>query len=84
MSVTESILNELLQNVTISTFNAFSLWNTTANATISTTKMVYEFSCSLNLILPYSLSLSFVPCFLILGTVSLFRNGVPAKRGSFI
>lgn len=45
---------------------------------------VYTFSRPLNLILPYSLTILFALPFLILGNVSLFRNGMPAESDSFI
>lgn len=83
ISLSESILNEILQNVTVSTFNNFNLWNTSVNATIFTDRIVYDFSRPLNIIIPYALSLALGLVSLILGTISLYRNGVPAKHGSF-
>jgi len=74
----------MLQNVTVSTFNNFNLWNTSVNATISTDRIVYDFSRPLNIIIPYALSLALGLISLILGTFSLYRNGIPAKHGSFI
>jgi hypothetical protein len=84
LNFTESILNDLLKNITMSTFNTFNIWNTTANTTTSTYHIIYIFSRPLNLILPYSLTLLLALLFLVLGTVSLFQNGVPAETNSFI
>jgi hypothetical protein len=82
--VTEDLLNELLQNVTISFMNTYTTWNTTVNATISTTRQIYVFSRPSNLVYPYALTLILTLPFLILGMVSLARNGVSAEGGSFL
>jgi len=74
----------MLQNVTISFLNTYDIWNTTVNATLSTTRQVYVFSQPLNLIIPYVLTLILAFPFLILGMVNLTRNGVSAETGSFL
>ena len=50
---------------------AFGEWNTTANATVSTTINVYNFSRQLNLILPYFISLLLAVPFILIGRIAL-------------
>jgi hypothetical protein len=61
-----------------------SYWNATVNATTATNRNIYSFSRPLNLILPYALSLLASLPFLIIGYLSLQRNGVAALSDSFL
>jgi hypothetical protein len=63
---------------------AFQQTRTTVNATTSTSINVYSFSQPLSLILPYFLTLLVSLPFVVLGCLSLFKNGVSAMDGSFI
>jgi hypothetical protein len=61
-----------------------SYWNATVNATTATNRNIYSFSRPLNLILPYALSLLASLPFLVIGYLSLQRNGVAALSDSFL
>jgi hypothetical protein len=52
------------------------LWNTTANASISSAINVYDFSQPLMLILPYFITLAVSIPFILLGGLALLKNGV--------
>ena len=78
------ILNEMLQNITLSLMNTFPLWSTEVNATQTTFRNVYSFSNKLNLILPYYVSLAVALPLLVLGGLSLYQNGVSATDGGFL
>lgn len=62
---------------------AYGTWTTTANATKVTTLNVYKFSQPLSLLLPYFITLIVSLPFVVIGCLSLFRNGVSAMDGSF-
>lgn len=70
--------------MTTSIMTAYGRWNTTANATISTAVNIYDFTQPLNLIIPYFLTLALSIPFLVLGTLSLMKNGVSAMDGGFV
>lgn len=53
-------------------------------ANVTTFHNVYSFSRPINLILPYTLSLALSLPFLIIGYLSLRRNGVAALSDSFL
>jgi len=79
---TEALLNEYIANVTIS---ALTLDTWKQNISVNTTEYrgTYKFS-KLNLILPYSLSLTFALIFAGIGTWSLIQNGALAADGGFL
>jgi hypothetical protein len=83
-NITEAILNDYLLNMTTSIMMAYGTWNTSANATILTATNVYRFSHPLSLLLPYFISLGLAIPFILVGGLSLIRNGVSATDGSFI
>ena len=83
-NVTPVLLNEYLFNMTTSIMEAYGNWETTTNATITTTTSVYAFSEPLNLIVPYLATLFVAFPFIILGCIALMRNGVSALDNSFI
>lgn len=66
------------------TYYPLSIWNTTVIADITTYRNVYSFSRPLNLILPYTLSLLVSLPFLVVGCLSMRRNGVAALSDSFL
>lgn len=70
--------------MTTSIMTAFGIWNTTANATVSTTINVYSFSRPLNLILPYFITLLLAIPFICVGGIALHSNGVSAIDGGFM
>lgn len=82
--ITESLLNELLANITISIVSSSGMWKTTTNTTQSVNVNVYTFSRPLNLIMPYFLLLCLALPFLLLGILALYQNGVSATDGGFI
>ena len=84
ISVTQDILNEMLQNITLSAMNELGYWTTEVNATTSTLRNVYSFSNKLNLILPYYLSLAISLPLLVIGSILLYCNGVSATDGGFL
>ncbi|KAE8448782.1 hypothetical protein EG329_008784 [Mollisiaceae sp. DMI_Dod_QoI] len=82
--ITQDILNEMLQNITLSLMNSFGLWTTEVNTTTSTFRNVYSFSDKLNLLLPYYLSLIISLPLLAIGGACLHSNGVSAIDGGFL
>ena len=87
LDITEAKLNELVANATIAAMLAYyplSKWNTTVTAKITTYRNTYSFSRPLSLVLPYTLSLALTLPFLVVGYLSLRRNGVAALSDSFL
>ncbi|KUJ09690.1 uncharacterized protein LY89DRAFT_761314 [Mollisia scopiformis] len=84
ITINQDILNEMLQNITLSVMNTLGYWTTEVNATTSTLRNVYSFSNKLNLILPYYLSLAVSLPLLLIGSILLHRNGVSATDGGFL
>lgn len=85
--ISGDVLNEMLANVTLSTLFQIPLENAaTTVTTVSTwsSNNFYTFSHPVNLYAPYGVSLLLTLPFLVLGIVSLWRNGVPAMDGSFL
>jgi len=82
--ITQNILNEMLQNVTLSLMNNVGIWMTEVNATQSNFRNVYSFSNRLNLLLPYYISLLVTFPLLAVGFISLHQNGVSATDGGFL
>jgi len=82
--MTETMINEALANVTFNTMAALQQWNTVITADIGEISTVYSFSAPKNLIIPYFLSLAVAIPFLVVGTRSLYQNGVSAIDGGFI
>lgn len=70
--------------MTTSMMVTYNLWNTTVNATKSTTVNVYKFSQPLSLVLPYFVTLLVALPFVVCGCLALFDNGVSAMDGSFM
>ncbi|KAM3158469.1 hypothetical protein ABEW05_000919 [Botrytis cinerea] len=81
--ITQSTLNALLQNITLSTALSYSLWSTPTNTTTLTLHNIYSFSQPLNLLLPYFLALFLSLPFLLLGLWALVQNGVAAQDANF-
>jgi len=84
LDITEEGLNQLLGDLTLSMFQTLQLWNQTVNATKLISQNVFSFSQPVNLILPHFLPLLLTLPFLIIGTLALIENGVPATDGGFI
>jgi hypothetical protein len=82
--IDQDILNEMLQNITLSLMNTFPLWSIEVNATQTVFRNVYSFSNKLNLLLPYYVSLAVALPLLALGGLSLYQNGVSATDGGFL
>jgi hypothetical protein len=85
--ISEELLNEVVANVTIAAMLSYyppSVWNATVVANVTTYRNIYSFSRPLNLILPYTLSLTLTLPFLVLGYLSLRRNRVAALSDSFL
>jgi hypothetical protein len=80
-TVTESILNSMLVNVSLSTIPKYNLWPVTTNVTMETLGMIYPFSRPINILLPYFLTLGLVLPLLLIGLWALRQNGVPATDG---
>ncbi|KUJ24318.1 uncharacterized protein LY89DRAFT_727350 [Mollisia scopiformis] len=83
-NITQDLINEYLFNMTTSMMLAYSLWDTTANATKLTRVNVYSFSQPLSLVLPYFITLFVTMPFVVMGCLALFKNGVSAMDGSFM
>ncbi|KAH7391398.1 hypothetical protein BKA64DRAFT_710302 [Cadophora sp. MPI-SDFR-AT-0126] len=81
--ITQDLMNEYLFNMTTSMMVTYGTWTTLANATRLTTHNVYQFSQPLSLLLPYFITLFVSLPFVVIGCLSLFRNGVSAMDGSF-
>lgn len=71
-------------NMTISMMMAYKTTTQTVNATSYTIINVYRFSQPLSLVLPYFITLLASLPFVVVGCLSLFKNGVSAIDGSFI
>ena len=82
--IDQDILDEMLQNITLSLMNTFPLWSTEVNVTQTIFRNVYSFSNKLNLLLPYYVSLAVALPLLALGGLSLYQNGVSATDGGFL
>ena len=74
----------MLINITLSLFNQFNLGNKTTEVTKSQSQNVFVFSRPANLIFPYCVSLLVSLAVLILGSISLHRNGFAAQNDSFV
>ena len=74
----------MLINVTLSLFNQFDLGNKATEVTKSQSQTVFVFSHPANLIIPYCVSLLVSFAVLILGSISLYRNGFAAQNDSFV
>ncbi|KAL5364351.1 hypothetical protein BJX96DRAFT_187700 [Aspergillus floccosus] len=83
-TVNQTILNEMLVDITLSLIPFKNVWTTTVNQTRTQSVNVYAFSKPLNFILPYALTLSTGLCVLVLGYYSLYTNGVSAADGGFL
>ncbi|KAK0118144.1 hypothetical protein ONS95_012450 [Cadophora gregata] len=83
-NITADMLNDYVFNATTSVMAMYRRWNTTANATTSTTLNVYSFSEPLNLIIPYFLTLLVSLPFVVMGCLALMKNGVSATDGGFM
>lgn len=83
-TVTEDILSTLLANLTFSIMATINSWNQTINVTQFPCQNFYAFSNPNNLLLPYFLTLIIVLLFLIIGTLALYENGIPAIDGGFV
>jgi hypothetical protein len=84
LAITEDILNEILQNITLSLMSTFPIWQSEVNATTSQLRNEYSFSNKLNLLLPYYVSLVIALPLIGTGGLSLYRNGVAATDGGFL
>ncbi|KAL2063523.1 hypothetical protein VTL71DRAFT_5328 [Oculimacula yallundae] len=82
-NITQDLMNEYLFNITTSMMLAYGSWTTTVNATRLTSHNVYAFSQPLSLLLPYFITLFISLPFVVIGCLSLFKNGVSALDGSF-
>lgn len=78
------LLNDALANVTGSILFTLPLWNTTVEATRTTSRNFYSFSKPIYLFIPYGTSLAIALPFLVLGIVALHQNGVPAIDGGWL
>jgi hypothetical protein len=83
LNITESSLNELLTNITISLLT-LRMWTQPVTVNSTEYRNMYHFSRPLNLILPYSLCLGIGLVIVTLGLLSMWQNGVPATDGGFV
>lgn len=84
VNITESGINQALQNITIAMMQINPSWNTTTNVTQTNYNNIFSFSSKPRLIVPYACSLAAILPFLILGYSSMRLNGVPAISGGFV
>jgi hypothetical protein len=84
LHVSAGLLNEALANVTFAVMYSMPFWSMDSQATTSGFRNVYSFSRPMNLVLPYALSLLLSIPLLLIGVLSLWRNGVPAADGGFV
>jgi hypothetical protein len=83
LNITSSSLQELLKNITIS---LLTIPNTSKsiNITSTETRNVYVFAPPMNVILPYAATLIGSLCFVGIGLVMLWKNGIPATTGGLL
>lgn len=84
LSITEARINEALANLTLTTMIALQQWNTTVPVKIEEALTFSSFAARKNLLIPYFLCLAVATPYLILGAISMCRNGVSAVPGGFI
>ncbi|KAF7863980.1 hypothetical protein EAF04_006945 [Stromatinia cepivora] len=80
--LTQSTLNALLQNITLSSIPLLTHPTTTIHPTAHHRQLIYTFS-PLHLLLPYILSLLLTLPLLLLGLWALLQNGVAANDCTF-
>lgn len=83
LNPTEDLLNDILFNLTISALS-LNLWKDQVPVTTTLWRNTYQFSHSMNLILPYSISLGIAIIFDVIAIWSLYRNGEAAADGGFL
>jgi hypothetical protein len=83
LNLTESLLNDVLTNITLSAISLGTWWD---NVPITTMRYqsTYSFANPLNLILPYSICLAAAIFVAAIAIWSLWQNGVPAADGGFL
>ncbi|RDA91101.1 hypothetical protein CP533_6699, partial [Ophiocordyceps camponoti-saundersi (nom. inval.)] len=81
LEINADILNSLLTNITISTLAEVGSWHARADLYEDAWVNSYSLSRPINIILPYSLALFCGLPLIVLGCVSLYRNGVSAIDG---
>jgi hypothetical protein len=84
VNITESGINQALQNITIAMMQINPAWQTTTQVTQTSYENIFSFSSRPRLIVPYACSLGAVLPFLILGYISMRMNAVPAMSGGFV
>ncbi|KAF2668702.1 hypothetical protein BT63DRAFT_456342 [Microthyrium microscopicum] len=84
LDVSPQTLNEALANFTFNMMFQRNQWKTNVLANVTTTINIYSFGKGMNLLLPYFLALAVAVPFLILGTISLYKNEVSAVDGGFL
>jgi hypothetical protein len=82
-SLTESMLNQYLSNVTISALS-LNTWIASTAVDVTEYQTTYNFSNPLTLIVPYSISLLLCVIFVTIGVWSIMQNGTSAVDGGFI
>lgn len=80
-NIIQSMLNDMLANITVSAIQALKLWTARANITQRVQVNTYSFSRPLHLLLPYSIYAACCLTFLLLRFLALYINGVAAADG---
>ncbi|CAO2657831.1 Nn.00g070910.m01.CDS01 [Neocucurbitaria sp. VM-36] len=83
LKFSETLLNEVLANITISALS-LNLWYGLVNGTTSRTLNTYKFEHRLSFYLPYGLCLGFTLPIVLIGLLALHHNGVSAIDGGFL
>ena len=85
LNISEALINEALQNITMSMIYALDTqWPVNTPVTQTTMQNVFHFSSRARVIVPYAACLLAALPALALGLYSLRRNGVPATEGGFL
>lgn len=77
-------MNEALFNMTMSMALQLGFYNDTVTTNITTTYNIYSFAKFKQFYIPYLLCLAIALPFIVLGVISLYRNGVSAMDGGFL
>lgn len=84
ISLTASVVEELMRNITISILNYNTQDIVTAPAHSTTHETAYVFSKRLRLIAAYASALGVASVFVLAGLIALYQNGTPASSGGFL
>ncbi|KAF2464849.1 uncharacterized protein BDR25DRAFT_346417 [Lindgomyces ingoldianus] len=84
IQISEDMLNNALVNITLSAMNRLNQYSTRADVMQQVFQNVFDFENKLRLILPYFLTFGVALPFMVVGLVSLSKNGGPAPDEGFL